>query len=146
MKIDNTLVYIFIPPLIAVILCVLSPHLIATKKNFVMDQPEFLNYVDKLSVITLKDDTNPALYDIKDVFRHEWILPIGDILGGEAVHEPVKVSMIVAAGLESYCIIDGRKMGLGARTDRYQITSIGQQDVTITYKNGTRETHHVKVY
>ncbi len=145
MKLDKTLAMIFIPPLAAVILCVISPYLIREHKNYTPEQPEFLTYVDKLGVFTLGDDPDPPPKDIRDVFRHEWILPMADPRA-QLTADPVNLTMIVEAGADSYCIINGRQMHLGDKTDNFRITSIGSNQVSITYNNGTREIHHVKVY
>ena len=141
MKFDKTLAIIFIPPLAAVILCVISPYLIREHKNYTPEQPEFLTYVDKLGVFTLSGDPDTSAKDIRDVFRHEWILPAVD-----PPADPVNLTMIVEAGADSYCIINGRQMHLGDRTGNFRITSIGSNQVCITYNNGTREIHHVKAY
>jgi hypothetical protein len=148
MKFDKTLVMIFIPPLAAVILCVISPYLIREHKNYTPEQPEFLTYVDKLGLFTLKGDPDTSPKDIRDVFRREWILPVANPLGnpGGSAADPVNLTMIVEAGVDSYCIMNGREMHLGEKTDNFQITSIGSNQVCITYHNGTREIHHVKVY
>ena len=149
MKLDKNLILLFILPLIALILCIASPYVFRENKNISLEQPEFLTYVDKLSIFTLKDDSVLAAKDIQDVFRHEWTLPSDALYGTPPVKaeaEPVKVSMIVEAGGESYCIINGKKMRLGHKAESFQITSIGPDQVITTNKNGTRETLHVKVY
>ena len=149
MKLDKNLIWIFMLPLMALILCIASPYVFRENKNISLDQPEFLTYVDKLSIFTLKDDSDLAANDIRDVFRHEWTLPLDALYGNPPVKaeaEPVKVSMIVEAGGESYCIINGKKMRLGDKTESFRITSIGPDQVITTSKNGARETHHVKVY
>ena len=145
MKFDKTLVMIFILPLAAVILCLIFPYFIREHKNYTPEQPEFLTYVDKLGVFTLKGDPDTSPKDIRDVFRHEWILPMTDP-GAQPAADPVNLTMIVDAGVDSYCIINGREMHLGDKTDNFRITSIGSNQVCITYHNGTREIHHVKVY
>jgi hypothetical protein len=149
MKLDKNLIWLFMPPVMALILCITFPYIFRENNRVSMEQPEFLTYVDKLSIFTLKDSAGLAYEDIRDVFRHEWTLPL-DYLGGnpsvKALAVPVKVSMIVEAGSQSYCIIDGKKMRLGDKTGGFQITSIGPDQVVTTNKNGTRETHHVKVY
>jgi hypothetical protein len=149
MKLDKNIIWIFMLPVMALTLCIASPYVFRENKNTTLEQPEFLAYVDKLSIFTLKDDPDLAAKDIHDVFRHEWTMPLAALYenpGIKAQAEPVRVSMIVEAGGESYCIINGKKMRLGDKTDRFQITSIGPDQVITTYKNGTRETHHVKVY
>jgi hypothetical protein len=149
MKLDKTLIPIFMLPVMAIILCIASPYVFRENKNISLEQPEFLTYVDKLSIFTLKADSDPVTDDIHDVFRHEWTLPMAALYGNPPVKseaEPAKVSMIVEAGGQSYCIINGKKMHLGDKTESIQITSIGPDQVITTYKNGTRETLHVKVY
>jgi hypothetical protein len=149
MKLDKNLLLIFMLPVMAIILCIASPYVFRENKNISLDQPEFLAYVDKLSIFTLKADSDLADNDIRDVFRHEWALPLASLLGDQGVKtiaDPVRVSMIVEAGSQSYCIINGKKMRLGEKTEGLQITSIGPDQVITTNKNGTRETHHVKVY
>jgi hypothetical protein len=154
-KIDNRIIYLVISPLIAVILCAVSPYVLPKNTSFTPEQPEFLTYVDKLSVFTIKGEQDPPANNIKDVFRHEWtgLIPNLDALtairntGGVKPAPPsVSVSMIVDEGKNSYCIINGRKMHRRDKADNFRITSIGKDFVTIIYKNGTRETHHVKVY
>jgi hypothetical protein len=149
MKLDKNLIRLFMLPLIALILCIAFPYVSRENKNITIEQPEFLTYIDKLSILTLKDESDLAAKDILDVFRHEWTMPMDALYGNppvKALAEPVKVSMIVEAGGESYCIINGKKMRLGDKTDCFQISSIGPDQVITTYKNGTRETLHVKVY
>jgi hypothetical protein len=149
MKLDKNLIWIFMLPVLALTLCIASPYVFRENKNISIEQPEFLTYVDKLSIFTLKADPDLAANDIRDVFRHEWTLPLAALYGNPpviAVAEPVKVSMIVEAGGESYCIVNGKKMRLGDKTEGFLITSIGPDQVITTNKNGTRETHHVKVY
>jgi hypothetical protein len=149
MKLDKNLILIFILPVMAFILCIAYPYVFRENKNISLEQPEFLTYVDKLSIFTLKADPDLAANDIHDVFRHEWALPLDALYGNPPVKakaEPVKVSMIVEAGAQSYCIINGKKMRLGDTTGGFQITSIGPDQVITTNKNGTRETHHVKVF
>jgi hypothetical protein len=149
MKLDKNLLWIFMLPVLTVILCISYPHVFRQNKTISLEQPEFLTYVDKLSIFTLKADSDFAANDIKDVFRHEWTLPLNSLYETPpvtAVADPVKVSMIVEAGRQSYCIINGKKMRLGDTTESFRITSIGPDQVITTYKNGTRETHHVKVY
>jgi hypothetical protein len=149
MKLDRNLLVIFILPVIAVILCIALPYVFSENKNISLEQPAFLTYVDKLSIFTLKADPDLAANDIRDVFRHEWALPLDALYGippVKAKAEPVTVSMIVEAGSQSYCIINGKKMRLGDKTGGFQITSIGPDQVITTNKSGTRETHHVKVY
>ncbi len=149
MKLDKNLIRLFMLPLIAIILCIASPYIFRENKNITMEQPEFLTYVDKLGIFTLKDDSDLAAKDIRDVFRHEWTMPLDALYGNlpvKADAEPVRVSMIVEAGSQSYCIINGKKMRLGDKTQSFQISSIGPDQVITTNKNGTRETLHVKVY
>ena len=149
MKLDKNLILIFMLPLIALILCIAVPYVFRENKNITLEQPEFLTYVDKLSIFTLKDDSDLAAKDIRDVFRHEWTMPLDALYGNPPVKaeaEPVRVSMIVEAGSQSYCIINGKKMRLGDKTQSFQISSIGPEQVITTNKNGTRETLHVKVY
>jgi hypothetical protein len=149
MKLDKNLLLIFMLPLISLILCIASPYVFRENKNISIEQPEFLTYVDKLSIFTLKDDSVLAAKDIRDVFRHEWTMPLAALYGNPLVKadaEPVRVSMIVEAGSQSYCIINGKKMRLNDKTQSFQITSIGPDQVITTNKNGTRETLHVKVY
>ena len=149
MNLDRNIIWLFMLPVMTLILCMAFPYVFRENKTISLEQPEFLTYVDKLSIFTLKDDSDLAAKDIRDVFRHEWTLPLADLFGNlpvKAVVEPVRVSMIVEAGGESYCIINGKKMRPGDRTQSFQITSIGPDKVITTYKNGTRETHHVKVY
>ncbi|MGO9145498.1 MAG: hypothetical protein ACLQDF_03940 [Desulfomonilia bacterium] len=144
MKLDKTIVILFIPPIVAVILCVITPFLIRENKSFTPDQPEFLTYVDKLSIFTLKGDPDSSPKGIRDVFRHEWTSPPINLKDPDPA--PITVSMIVEAGDNSYCIINGRKMHKGDKTDIFRVTSIGPDHVIITLKNGTREIHHVKAY
>lgn len=144
MKVDKTLAYIFIPPLMAFTLCVISSYLIHENKNYSPPQPEFLTYVDQLGVFTLKGDDDPSSRDIKDVFRHEWTLPTTNPMINQGT--PIHVSMIVEGSANSYCIINGQKMYTGDKTNLFKVTSIGSDQVIITYQNGTREIHHVKVY
>ena len=149
MKLDKTLISLFILPLIALTLCSASPYVFRESKNISLEQPEFLTHVDKLSILTLKADSDLAAKDIRDVFRHEWTMPLAALYGNPPVKaeaEPVKVSMIVEAGSQSYCVVNGKKMRLGDKTQSFQITSIGPDQVITTNKNGTRETLHVKVY
>jgi hypothetical protein len=149
MKLDKNLIWVLMLPLITLILCIAAPLVFRENKNITLEQPEFLTYVDKLSIFTLKDDSDLAAKDIHDVFRHEWTLPVAALYGTTPVKaeaEPAKVSMIVEAGSQSYCVINGKKMRLGDKTQSFQITSIGPDQVIATYKNGTRETFHVKVY
>jgi len=149
MKLDKNLIRIFMLPLIALIVCIAVPYVFRENKNITLEQPEFLTYVDKLSIFTLKDDSDLAAKDIRDVFRHEWTMPLDALYGNPPVKakaEPVRVSMIVEAGSQSYCIINGKKMRLGDKTQSFQISSIGPDQVITTNKNGTRETLHVKVY
>jgi hypothetical protein len=146
MKIDKEMVMIFLPVLTALILCAMAPYLMREDKGFTPEQPEFLAYVDKLGMITVKEDAGPAPADIKDVFRHEWTMPgfgLPEQGGGAA---PLVVSMVVEAGEDGFCIINGRKMHIGDKTDRFRVTSIGSDSVTLLYQNGTREIRHVKVY
>ncbi|HVN71953.1 MAG TPA: hypothetical protein VMU10_08025 [Desulfomonilia bacterium] len=143
MKLDKTIVFLFIPPVIAVILCIMIPFIIRETKALTPEQPEFLTYVDQLTVFTLKGDPGSAPSGIRDVFRHEWTLPQPDPLPDPV---PITVSMIVEAGDNSYCIINGRKMQRGDKTAGFSVTSIGSDQVTITSNNGTREIHHVKAY
>jgi len=148
MKLDRTLIIALVPPAVAVIVCMIYPYVVRGELTFTSRQPEFLTYVDKLSVFTLKDDLNPDETEIKDVFRHEWTLPMEGLYPVPDVKalEPITVSMIVQAGPQSYCIINGKKMRVRDKTDRFTLTSIEQDQVTISHKNGTRETLHVKVY
>ncbi len=148
MKIDRTLIELFIPALIAMILCMAYPFVVPENRTYTFEQPEFLTYVDKLSIFTMQDDSALAHKDIKDVFRHEWTLPMAAMYMNQETPaaEKVKISMIVDAGSQSFCVINGRRMRVHDKTDLFEITSIGQNQVTIMFKNGTRETHHVKVY
>jgi hypothetical protein len=149
MKLNKNLILIFMLPVMALILCIASPYVFRENKNISIEQPEFLTYVDQLSIFTMKDDSHLETKDILDVFRHEWTLPMAALYGNQPVKteaEPIKVSMLVEAGSQSYCIINGKKMRLGDKTQGFQITSIGPDQVITQNKNGTRETHHVKVY
>lgn len=148
MKLDKTLIIALVPPLIAIVLCMAYPYLVRENITFASEQPDFLTYVDKLSVFTLKNDLEPSQAEIRDVFRHEWTLPMAGLyaLPDTKTAEPLKLSMIVEAGSRSFCVINSRKMRINDKTDSFTLTSIGQDQVTITYNNGTRETLHVKVY
>jgi hypothetical protein len=54
--------------------------------------------------------------------------------------------MIVDAGSDSFCIVNGKKMRIGENAGDFRVIAIGKDQVTITHHNGTRETHHVKAF
>jgi len=158
MKIDNRILLLIILPVSALVLCSLSSFVLPRDSGFTPEQPEFLTYVDALSVFneTSRQEQPPS--GVRDIFRHEWIgmpevqaLPALYSSGGlikplKPLPQEVTVSMIVSSGNDSYCIINDKKMRLGDRADNFKVTSIQKDQVTITYQNGTRETHHVKLY
>jgi hypothetical protein len=158
MKIDNRILFLLIPPVVALVLCSLSSFVLPKDSGFTPEQPEFLTYFDALSVFNEKNKEERPLAGVKDIFRHEWIgLPEMEALpaqySSQGIMKPlsplpreVEVTMIVSAGNDSYCLINDRKMRLGDKTDNFKVTSIQKDQVTITYKNGNRETHHVKLY
>ncbi len=114
-------------------------------------QPEFLSSIDQLSLFTMEDHQDNPAGGTRDVFRHEWILDSGDLSPfpdpeNTPVSPPVQVTMIVDSGSGAYCIINGKKMRPGDKTDSFRVTSIGKDHVILTYNNGTRENHNVKAY
>lgn len=159
MKIDNRILLLVILPAAALILCSLSSFVLPKDSGFTPEQPEFLTYVDALSVFNETGRQEQPPSGVRDIFRHEWIgLPEMQALpalysSGGLMNSPLPlpqqeatVSMIVSAGSDSYCIINDKKMGLGDKSEKFKVTSIQKDQVTITYQNGTRETHHVKPY
>lgn len=151
MKVDRTIVMLFIPPVAGLVICLLAATVLPSSRPYTPEHPEFLTTIDQLSLFTLKGSADPEVKGIRDVFRHEWTMPVlpgihGITSPADAVPASIQVSMIVEAGEYSYCIVNGKKMRLGDRTDRFRVTSIGDSQVVITLKNGTREILHVKAY
>jgi hypothetical protein len=151
--IERKVVSLFIPPIIAIVLCTISSLVLPDSRNFSPEQPEFLAYVDQLSVFTVKGEKDIPASHIRDVFRHEWTGLLPNLDGYTAIMNtggvnpaPISVTMIVGSGRAGYCIINGRKMRIGDKTDSFKLTSIKSHSVTVKYKNGTRETYHVKIY
>jgi hypothetical protein len=152
-KIEKEIVLLFIPPIIAIVLCTISSLVLPDSRNFSLDQPEYLAYVDQLSIFTINEQKDNPLDKIKDVFRHEWTGHMQGLDGyagiqnttGEKPAQP-SVTMIVGSGRAGYCIINGKKMRIGDKTDSFKLTSIKSHSVTVSYKNGTRETYNVKLY
>jgi len=153
-KVDRKVVALFVSPIIAVAVCTISSLVLPGTRNFHSEQPEFLAYVDQLSLFTIKDENGPVMDEVRDVFRHEWIEPVLPAPMNETVvhntggvlPEPVTVSMIVGADRDAYCVINGRKMRPGDKTEKFKLSSIGSNSVSITRTNGTRETLNVKAY
>lgn len=151
---DRKVVALFVSPIIAVAVCTISSLVLPGTRDFHSEQPEFLAYVDQLSLFTIRDENDPVVNEARDVFRHEWTEPaLKKPLTETVVHntggvlpEPVSVSMIVGAGREAYCVINGRKMKPGDKTEKFKLSSIRSNSVSITYTNGTRETLNVKAY
>jgi len=151
--IEKRVVSLFIPPIIAIVLCTISSLVLPDCRNFSPEQPEFLAYVDQLSVFTIKGEKDIPASHIRDVFRHEWTGLLPNLEGYAAIRNtggvnpaPILVTMIVGSGKAGYCIINGRKMRIGDKTDSFRLTSIKSHSVTVKYKNGTRETYNVKIY
>jgi hypothetical protein len=151
--IERKVVSLFIPPIIAIVLCTISSLVLPDSRNFSPEQPEFLAYVDQLSVFTIKGEKEIPVNQIRDVFRHEWTGVLPNLDGCAAIRNtggvnpaPVSVTMIVGSGRAGYCIINGRKMRIGDKTGSFRLTSIKSHSVTVKYKNGTRETYNVKIY
>ena len=151
--IEKRVVSLFIPPIIAIVLCTISSLVLPDSRNFSPEQPEFLAYVDQLSVFTIKGEKDIPASHIRDVFRHEWTGLLPNLEGYAAIRNtggvnpaPILVTMIVGSGKAGYCIINGRKMRIGDKTDSFRLTSIKSHSVTVKYKNGTRETYNVKIY
>ena len=151
--IEKRVVSLFIPPIIAIVLCTISSLVLPDSRNFSPEQPEFLAYVDQLSVFTIKGEKDIPARHIRDVFRHEWTGLLPNLEGYAAIRNtggvnpaPISVTMIVGSGRAGYCIINGRKMRIGDKTDSFRLTSIKSHSVTVKYKNGTRETYNVKIY
>jgi len=151
--IEKRVVSLFIPPIIAIVLCTISSLVLPDCRNFSPEQPEFLAYVDQLSVFTIKGEKDIPASHIRDVFRHEWTGLLPNLEGYAAIRNtggvnpaPILVTMIVGSGRAGYCIINGRKMRIGDKTDSFRLTSIKSHSVTVKYKNGTRETYNVKIY
>ncbi len=135
MGIDRKILLLFALPCIGALLGMLAYMAVPTETNFVPDRPEFLTYVDQLTLYTSHVRENDNSEPLQDVFLHN--------TPGE---EPVTVSMIVKNGSRSYVIIDGRKMNVGDTTEAFTLMSIDRNSVTVAYQNGTRETLHVKGY
>jgi hypothetical protein len=151
--IERRVVSLFIPPIIAIVLCTISSLVLPDSRNFSPEQPEFLAYVDQLSVFTIKGEKDIPASHIRDVFRHEWTGFLPNLDGFAAIRNTggvnpasMSVTMIVGSGKDGYCIINGRKMRIGDKTDSFRLTSIKSHSVTVKYKNGTRETYNVKIY
>jgi hypothetical protein len=151
--IEKRVVSLFIPPIIAIVLCTISSLVLPDCRNFSPEQPEFLAYVDQLSVFTIKGEKDIPASHIRDVFRHEWTGLLPNLEGYAAIRNtggvnpaPILVTMIVGSGKAGYCIINGRKMRIGDKTDSFRLTSIKSHSVTVKHKNGTRETYNVKIY
>jgi len=135
MKIDKSMITLFASPVIAIGVCIAIYVLVPQRTDFEIEQPEFLNYVDQLSLYSSHiDETRPDPY-IKDVF-HKHALET----------EPVVVSLIVKSPNRSYSIINGKKMAVGDRSCSFRLSAIHKDSITITYANGSKETFHVKPY
>lgn len=154
MKLDRRIVILFLPPLAACLICLLTTVLMPKPVMRAPARPDFLNTIDHLSMVTAQAPPEAASLLIKDIFRREWKATEEDLAAPapvkdetpQAMAEPVHVSMIVEEGKLSFCIVDGRKMHAGDANERFRVLSIGQDRVTLQYTNGTRETYHVKPY
>jgi hypothetical protein len=151
MKIDGKIPVLFIPALLAVFLCLGSSLVLSDNSRYDPVQPKFLSLIDQLSLFTMEGYQNPQVMGIKDVFRHEWTMTSDDLSQYSVPQAPpealsISVTMIVEAGRDSFCILNGKRMNPGEKTDSFRVTSIGKDHVTITYNNGNREIHHVKAY
>ena len=154
MKIDRRIVILFLPPLVACLICALAAVIIPRPVPRAPSRPDFLNTIDHLSMVTTQPPRHTPLTLVRDVFRHEWKVPEDAMATPEPavavtpqpMMEPVRVSMIVQDGEQSFCIVDGRKMRIGDTTERFRVLSIARDRVTIQYNDGTRETYHVKPY
>ncbi|HPI91580.1 MAG TPA: hypothetical protein PLT09_00905 [Deltaproteobacteria bacterium] len=151
MRIDVKLAVLFIFPIMACIFCFASAFLLPNTARYSPAHPEFLSTIDQLSLFTMEGSEDVPAGGIRDVFRHEWTLSSSNLTPypdtqALPISQPPRVTMIMEGGLGSFCIINGKKMYLGDRTDTFRVTALGKDSVTITYQNGTRETHHVKAY
>lgn len=151
MNFDRKVPLLFTPPVLAAVACLAFSLALPDDVTYRPAQPEFLTSIDRLSLFTMADDRDDPAGNMRDVFRHEWMVAPKDPSPpaepeGKRDTPPVKVTMIVDSGDESFCIVNGRKMRTGDRADGFSVTSIGKDHVIITHKNGTRENHHVKAY
>ncbi len=150
MKVDTKLIILVLIPVAGVILCMGSSLLVRGPAPYSPSQPEFLGVIDQLSLFTLTGEEGTGAATMKDVFRHEWTassLPdFADTENTVQVRPAVRVTMIVDAGKDSFCIVNGKKMRIGESAGDFRVIAIEKDQVTITYHNGTRETHHVKAF
>lgn len=148
MKIDRKIPVLFVPPILAAVVCLASSLILPHNSGYNAVQPEFLSSIDQLSLFTMEEHQDTPVRGIKDVFRHEWTLASAELAPYPDPPEvpPVRVTMIADSGLGKFCIINGKKMRPGDTTDSFRVTSIGKDHVILTYKNGTRENHDVKAY
>ncbi|HOS96407.1 MAG TPA: hypothetical protein PLR71_13330 [Deltaproteobacteria bacterium] len=150
MKVDTKLIILVLIPVAGIFLCMASSLLVRGPVPYSPSQPEFLGVVDQLSLFTLTGDEGTGAANMRDVFRHEWTatsLPaIPDTEHTAQVRPAPRVTMVVDAGRDSFCIVNGKKMRVGESAGDFRVVAIGKDQVTITYHNGTRETHHVKAF
>jgi len=135
MKIDRKTLSLLTIPLLCVFLCMLAHMTLPDQKNFIPDRPEFLTYVDQLSIYSQSVKKGDIPYTLRDVFHHETI-----------EQSPITVSMIVKNGSKGYSIINGKRMEPGDTADLFKLVSIDKTSVIIEYNNGAKETVHVKTY
>lgn len=151
MNFDRRIALLFIPHAIAIAACAAIFAFLPDRTMHQEGPPEFLAAVDKLHQFTLDPATTDSPVPVKDAFRHEWTVdpsgyaPAADT-GASTSPSGITVSMIVDAGSESYCIINGIKMHTGDKGTSFTVGPIEKDRVTIIHSNGTREIYHVKAY
>ncbi|MGC9323978.1 MAG: hypothetical protein ACP5G0_04430 [Desulfomonilia bacterium] len=132
---QKRILILFASPLIAILLCVSSSLVLTDDRNVTLEQPEFLSYVDQLSLFTVEKEHSPELVHIRDVFI-------------KSAPEPrnISVNLIVESNSGTYCIINGEKLRVGQSGDGFELSSIDRHSVTLTFPDGSKETINVKVY
>lgn len=145
MKIDTGILALLAFPLIALLAGIIVLLLTSGHTPYVPDRPEFLSYIDRLGFSSQESTSPGAAGSIRNVFSPN----IPDEENGSQRPEtliPVFVSMIVENGTKSFCVMNGRKMQVGDRTDAFILKAIEKDAITIRYMSGIEETIHVKVY
>lgn len=152
MKLDPKIMALLATPFIALLACVIMSFVLPDPKPFAPARPDFLNYIDQLSVSSENYQKSTFAEGIRNVFSHEKPVDdvpaevIGDTIVQPIEHPPVSVSMLVAGSVNSFSVINGKKMRVGERSGSFTLTAIRKNSVTVRHLDGIEETIHVKAY
>ncbi|HDP24455.1 MAG TPA: hypothetical protein ENN34_03330 [Deltaproteobacteria bacterium] len=131
----RNIVYLFVSPVIAVLLCISSTLVLTDEGAYSMKQPDFLSYVDQLSLFTVGKEIEPEFLHIRDVF-----------VKTTPSARNITVSLIVESPAGSFCIINGQRLSLGESGDGFILTSFDRDSVSLSFPDGTKETFYVTAY